>query len=77
MPVMDGLTCAVEIRKLQRQGMLHGDLPIIAVSANARGEQIDHALSCGMNEHIAKPFRIVDELIPKIAKLVKWDNAGS
>ncbi|KAF2154476.1 hypothetical protein K461DRAFT_285782 [Myriangium duriaei CBS 260.36] len=69
MPVMDGLTCAAEIRRFQREGMIDGHLPIIAVSANARVEQIDLAIGCGMDDAISKPFRIVD-LMPKIERLV-------
>ncbi|KAK3616509.1 hypothetical protein LTR56_025915 [Elasticomyces elasticus] len=70
MPVMNGFTCAREIRGAQARGDMKGHLPIIAVSANARHEQIKHALECGMDDTIAKPFRIVD-LIPKIERLVR------
>ncbi|KAK3616513.1 hypothetical protein LTR22_027039 [Elasticomyces elasticus] len=69
MPVMNGFTCTREIRGAQARGEMEGHLPIIAVSANARQEQINHALECGMDDTIAKPFRIVD-LIPKIERLV-------
>lgn len=48
MPVMDGLTCARRIRELQREGCVVRHVPIIAVSANARLEQIDSALEAGM-----------------------------
>ena len=48
MPVMDGLTCAMEIRKLQENKEITRHVPIIAVTANARGEQIDTALRSGM-----------------------------
>ena len=48
MPVMDGLTCARRIRELQRGGQVVRHVPIIAVSANARIEQINTALSAGM-----------------------------
>ncbi|CAI6337241.1 unnamed protein product [Periconia digitata] len=44
-------------------------IPIIAVSANARSEQISEFLSAGMDDVITKPFRI-PELWPKIAGLV-------
>jgi len=40
MPVMDGLTCARKIRELQRSKRLVKHVPIIAVTANAREEQI-------------------------------------
>ncbi|GAB7343619.1 hypothetical protein MBLNU457_1616t2 [Dothideomycetes sp. NU457] len=70
MPVMDGITCAERIRDLEKAGQIEGRLPIIAVSANARTEQVGQALACGMDDAIAKPFRIVD-LMPKIEKLVR------
>ncbi|SLM36137.1 hsp90-like protein [Lasallia pustulata] len=48
MPVMDGLTCARKIRELQREGKIVRHVPIIAVTANARSEQIETALQSGM-----------------------------
>ena len=48
MPLMDGLTCAREIRELQKTGELLRHVPIIAVTANARSEQINTALGAGM-----------------------------
>lgn len=40
MPVMDGLTCVRRIREMEAEGELSVRLPIIAVTANSRGEQI-------------------------------------
>ncbi|KAF4631913.1 hypothetical protein G7Y89_g6216 [Cudoniella acicularis] len=48
MPVMDGLTCVRKIRELEKDGMVDKHLPIIAVTANARGEQIVAAKNSGM-----------------------------
>ncbi|KAL8690581.1 MAG: hypothetical protein Q9218_004001 [Villophora microphyllina] len=48
MPVMDGLTCTREIRRLQAEGEVVRHVPIIAVTANARSEQIDTAIAVGM-----------------------------
>jgi CheY-like chemotaxis protein len=48
MPVMDGLTCVRRIRELEVEGLLSIRLPIIAVTANARGEQIAAAKDSGM-----------------------------
>lgn len=48
MPVMDGLTCARKIRELEANGDVVRHVPIIAVTANARSEQIDTALAAGM-----------------------------
>lgn len=48
MPVMDGLTCARRIRDLQLEGSLVKHVPLIAVTANARMEQIDISIAAGM-----------------------------
>lgn len=48
MPVMDGLTCVKRIRELQRTGQICGHVPVIAVTANARSEQIATAKDSGM-----------------------------
>lgn len=48
MPVMDGLTCARRIRELQGQGTLISHVPLIAVTANARMEQIETSMVAGM-----------------------------
>lgn len=48
MPVMDGLQCTSEIRQFEKQGLLKGHVPIIAVTANARSEQIAALLDAGM-----------------------------
>lgn len=48
MPVMDGLTCTRKIRELEAEGTIVRHVPIIAVTANARHEQVETALSAGM-----------------------------
>ncbi len=48
MPVMDGLTCARKIRELERDGTIVRHVPIIAVTAYARPEQIDNAKAAGI-----------------------------
>lgn len=48
MPVMDGLTCVRKIRELQETGDIVGHVPVIAVTANARTEQMTRARECGM-----------------------------
>lgn len=48
MPVMDGLTCTKKIRELEKEGKLVRHVPVIAVTANARSEQIKTALDAGM-----------------------------
>lgn len=44
----DGLTCTRKIRELEQEGKLTGHVPIIAVTANARAEQVQTALNAGM-----------------------------
>ncbi|WP_161631556.1 PAS domain S-box protein [Rhodoferax saidenbachensis] len=52
MPVMDGYTATVAIRKTL--GLQ--DLPIIAMTANATRADREACLAAGMNDHIGKPF---------------------
>lgn len=48
MPVMDGMTCAKKIRELEREGTIVQHIPIIAVTAYARPEQIQNAKAAGI-----------------------------
>lgn len=59
MPVMDGLTCVRKIRAMEAEGLINGHLPIIAVTANARSEQVLMAKETGMDDVMPKPFRIL------------------
>jgi CheY-like chemotaxis protein len=68
MPVMDGLQCTSKIREMEKAGDFICHIPIIAVTANARSEQIATLLGAGMDDVVSKPFRI-GELIPKIEEL--------
>ncbi|KAH8669640.1 putative histidine kinase M3YPp [Tricladium varicosporioides] len=70
MPVMDGLTCVKKIRELQQEGKLIGHVPVIAVTANARSEQIATAKECGMDSVVTKPFRI-PELLPVMERQLR------
>ncbi|KAF1988615.1 hypothetical protein K402DRAFT_419437 [Aulographum hederae CBS 113979] len=71
MPVMDGLACTRRIREMEQQGLLVSHVPIIAVTANARAEQIEALIAAGMDDVVSKPFRIA-ELTPKIIELSGW-----
>ncbi|KAK5553493.1 hypothetical protein LTR46_008468 [Exophiala xenobiotica] len=62
MPVLDGLSCTRQIRVLQKDGLLTKHIHIIAITANARSEQIDSALEAGVDAVLPKPFRAVDVL---------------
>lgn len=73
---MDGLTCTRRIRELQEKGDFIGHIPIIAVSANARREQIEQAKQAGMDSAISKPFRI-PELMDVIDELLRGKGTCS
>ncbi|KAG9249258.1 hypothetical protein BJ878DRAFT_532 [Calycina marina] len=75
MPVMDGLTCAKTIRELEASGIIVKHVPIIAVTANARLEQIESAIATGIDDVVSKPFRI-PELIPKIEELISRSQSN-
>lgn len=56
---VDGLTATRKIREYEAQGKLRGHIPIIAVTANARSEQIQTALDAGMVSLAAFPHAVV------------------
>lgn len=53
MPYMNGYEATAAIRNMDRKDVRK--LPIVAMTANAFAEDVDHARNAGMNEHIAKP----------------------
>ncbi len=55
MPQMDGYQATKQIRALSGP---RGDIPIIAMTANAFEEDKQHAFAAGMNGHIAKPIDV-------------------
>lgn len=54
MPAMDGCEAARQIRAIPWANA--EALPILAISANSREEDIDASLESGMNAHMAKPY---------------------
>lgn len=60
MPIMDGKEFVQHVRQQQVEGLLSKDIPIIAVTGNARNEQIQQARDCGFDEVVRKPYRIED-----------------
>lgn len=55
MPVMNGYDATEAIRALDRPDK---DLPIIAMTADAFSDDVQHSLNVGMNAHIAKPLDV-------------------
>ena len=56
---------------MERDGRLQGPrIPIIAVSANARSEQIIEAKAAGCDDVLVKPFRLHD-LIEKMTTVAR------
>ncbi|KAF1945949.1 putative histidine kinase HHK16p [Clathrospora elynae] len=74
MPEMDGLQCCRRIREMQKQGELSSHVPVIAVTANIRGEQIATAKEAGMDDVIGKPFKIPDILAKSKALLKRLEE---
>lgn len=58
--VMNGLTCVQRIREWEQQDIVHGHVPVIAVTANVRAEQVKIAMKAEMDSVISKPFRVVE-----------------
>jgi CheY-like chemotaxis protein len=63
MPEMDGLTCVARIREMEAQGVIVEHVPVIAVMANVRAEQITHGRNSGMDDVVSKPFRVQNFLL--------------
>ena len=58
MPHMTGYEATKAIRGLNHPDAL--SIPIIAMSADAFSDDIQHCLQCGMNAHIAKPIDVIE-----------------
>ncbi|MBF0189417.1 MAG: response regulator, partial [Magnetococcales bacterium] len=66
MPIMDGYEATRRIRALQEGG----EIPILAMTANAMAGDRERCLQEGMNDHIAKPIE-PDELFATLARWLK------
>ncbi len=67
MNAMNGDEAARQIRKLPGAGK--DELPIIALSANARQEDIELTRASGMNDHLAKPYN-PEQIVSTIYRFV-------
>lgn len=65
MPVMNGYDATFAIRKLRDTEK--AGIPIIAMTANAFAEDVNKALSVGVNDHVAKPIDM-NVLVPTMMK---------
>ncbi|TVY16004.1 Histidine protein kinase 1 [Lachnellula arida] len=74
MPIMDGLSCVKRIREQQAQGKIKWHVPVIAVTANARKDQIMASIEAGMDDVITKPYRMQDMLKQIAALVAKHDR---
>lgn len=68
MPVMNGYESTKAIRALDDPKL--STIPIVAMTANAFAEDIQHVLDVGMNGHIAKPINIPD-MVSTLRKCLK------
>jgi signal transduction histidine kinase/CheY-like chemotaxis protein len=70
MPVMSGLECVRQIRFMEKQGALVGRVPVIAITANARPEQVNELMGAGVDRVFTKPFR-VNELVEGMDTVIR------
>ena len=72
MPVMNGYEATKEIRRSSHE--LAKTIPIIAMTANAFSEDIQHSLAAGMNAHVSKPVEM--KVLEKTIRSIKSGGGG-
>ena len=72
MPVMNGYEATKAIRRSSHE--LAKTIPIIAMTANAFSEDIQHSLAAGMNAHISKPVEM--RILEKNVRDIKSGRGG-
>ena len=78
MPVMNGYEATKAIRRSSHE--LAMTIPIIAMTANAFSEDIQHSLAAGMNAHVSKPVEM--KVLEKTIRSIKsgggfvWGGGG-
>ena len=73
MPVMNGYEATKAIRRSSHE--LAKKIPIIAMTANAFSEDIQHSLAAGMNAHISKPVEM--KVLEKTIRSIKSGGGGT
>ena len=73
MPVMNGYDATRAIRRSTHE--LAKTIPIIAMTANAFSEDIQHSLAAGMNAHISKPVDM--KTLEKTIRRIKIGGRGT
>ena len=68
MPVMNGYDATKAIRRSSHEAAKK--IPIIAMSANAFSEDVQHSLAAGMNAHISKPVEM--KVLEKTIRSIKF-----
>ena len=68
MPIMNGYEATLKIRSFDQ------DIPIIAMTANAFSEDIQHSLSAGMDAHISKPVDM--QVLKRVVQNIKSGGGG-
>ena len=72
MPVMNGYEATKAIRRSSHE--LAKTIPIIAMTANAFSEDIQHSLVAGMNAHVSKPVEM--KILEKTIRSIKSGGGG-
>lgn len=72
MPVMNGYEATKAIRRGSHK--LAKTIPIIAMTANAFSEDIQHSLAAGMNAHVSKPVEM--KVLEKTIRSIKSGGGG-
>ena len=73
MPVMNGYEATRAIRRSSHE--LAKTIPIIAMTANAFSEDIQHSLTAGMNAHVSKPVEM--KVLEKTIRSIKSGGGGT
>ena len=73
MPVMNGYEATKAIRRSSHE--LAKKIPIIAMTANAFSEDIQHSLAAGMNAHVSKPVEM--KVLEKTIRNIKSGGGGT